>query len=146
MKTAELMRKNQQLNRDLAALRRDADAFVRSVLSNPENAGLVALTPEQMRLRQQQMLQQQQQHQKGPFSGGGKAQNLSSTQPVFVNGNLDFHVPDGMGGVRRLPTAIVGGGGGAKRKVEVVSEPMAFEDVSEVTSLNPKRARLSIQQ
>ncbi len=41
MRTAELMRRNEQLARDLAQLRRDADAFVRDVLSNPENAHLV---------------------------------------------------------------------------------------------------------
>jgi sugar diacid utilization regulator len=40
MRTAELMRKNAQLAKELAQLRQQAEAFVEDVLSNPENAHL----------------------------------------------------------------------------------------------------------
>ncbi len=40
MRTADLMRRNRQLEREIAGLREDADALLRDVLSNPENAAL----------------------------------------------------------------------------------------------------------
>ncbi len=42
MRTADLMRRNQQLEREIAQLKAEADAFVADVLSNPENAHLRA--------------------------------------------------------------------------------------------------------
>ena len=41
MKTADLMRKNKQLNKELLELKKQTQLFVQDVLSNPENQGLV---------------------------------------------------------------------------------------------------------
>ncbi len=117
MRTAELIRKNQHLNTQLIQLRKDADDFVRSVLSNPENKHFAEM------------------HLKRP-----------STVPspsLMVSPNLDFSVVDPSGRVTPVATQVLTVESTRKRKkVEVVAEPMAFEDAADMTSLHPKRARI----
>lgn len=77
MKTADLMRQNQQLSRELEQLKKDTHAFVQSVLSNPENASLVS------------------------------ASRVSSNmKPIYVSSNLEFHVFNEAGQLKPLPTVL----------------------------------------
>ena len=97
MKTAELMKQNNQLNKELQQLRSDTEMFVASVLSNPENRGLVEM--------QQQSKQQS--------TEDGTRQRLSNQQQtrspgqVFLSPNLDFHIINSVGEIQQLSPTIV---------------------------------------
>ncbi len=101
MRTAELMRKNRKLTKQLAQLRRDADAFVCSVLSNPENRHFAKMN----------------------FVQAGMVPSPS----LVVSPNLDFSVMDPSGRLTPVTTEVLTEEPPQKkRKFEVVSEPVPF--------------------
>lgn len=87
MKTAELMKKNKQLNKELMALKSETELFVKDVLSNPENQRLVNLSV--------------------------KTSEAPAPQ-VYVSSNLDFHVLNANGELAKLPTAVTTSQGATK--------------------------------
>ena len=84
MKTAELMKKNKQLNKELMTLKAETAAFVKDVLANPENQRLVDLSTKT---------------------------SASPAPQVYVSSNLDFHVLNANGELAKLPTAVTNQGG-----------------------------------
>lgn len=76
MKTAELMRQNQQLNKELKQLKKETQDFVQSVLSNPENAKLKELS---------------------------KSPSNDATM-IFVSSSLDFQLVNEVGQLKHIPT------------------------------------------
>ena len=109
MRTADLLRKNQQLGRDLAALKRETQTFVNSVLANPENAHLVGKMP-------------------APIAPVAAA---ASSQQLFVSDSLDFHVMGRNGKLEQLRTSVKAA---ASAIADVESSESSCEQLSQVTS------------
>eukprot|EP00095_Tigriopus_kingsejongensis_P008678 maker-scaffold72_size415059-snap-gene-3.17 protein:Tk08678 transcript:maker-scaffold72_size415059-snap-gene-3.17-mRNA-1 annotation:"uncharacterized serine-rich isoform x2" len=111
MKTAELMQKNRDLNKELFKLKQDTNHFVENVLSNPANRNLVSKSNRV--------------DGKSPTSGDKKPPQ------VFVSPNLDFHLVSNLGEIQALPTMVSpnnssvedGSKSGVKRKADHLSPP-----------------------
>ena len=117
MKTAELMRKNEKLNRELMQLKKEAALFVQDVFSNPENAHLVKpqFKDVQPRQRPQKSVmfedgwtsgKLQEQDKKQQSAANAQIQSLAAAPQVFVSQNLDFHLIDSSGRLTPLPTVL----------------------------------------
>ena len=117
MKTAELMRKNEKLNRELIQLKKETAQFVQDVFSNPENAYLVnpqfGDLSQQPRTRQQKSVMFEDGWTSGKLQQNNQTTSAAAirnetpaTSKVFVSQNLDFHIIDSQGRVTPLPTVL----------------------------------------
>ncbi|KAJ9577142.1 hypothetical protein L9F63_027892 [Diploptera punctata] len=102
MRTVNLMRRNQQLQHRLAALQAETRAFVRSVLSNPENQAIRELT-----LRSRRKLKSESDEED---SAGKKAKSEDENNSTIITNTTETIIPNEETKMEQDPSVTEGDG------------------------------------